>query len=838
MSMKLKKTLALILSLVTVFSAAFTSMAEVEVVEEVDQIVVPEEPVSVEAELFNSTVTMEEEVSVLEVEEVLETDSAEAGEVAAGTNGEKLLGTGEKVFKAVYDTTDDQNILTFFYDDIDHGGERITVFASLPTAANESWPYDSIAKNVNQVVIDSSVADYTGLTSTAYMFYNFNCLTEIKGLNNLNTSSVRSMVRMFANCSALTSLDLSGFNTARVSKNDGTVASMFEWCTMLITIYASEAFDVSTAGNTRDMFFGCNNLKGGAGTTYDYAHTDKAYARIDGGPESSTPGYFTEKEKYTVTFDSNGGSEIEPSAQTVAAGGTVTEPSPAPTKEGSVFDGWFSDKTYPDLYDFNTSVTESFTLYAKWLGVLELPTEDITVYTYNGKEQTYKPTGFDPDTMTMTNGTQKAAGEYTVTVSPKPGYAWAGGAADPTFTWVINQKSVQVDGWTEPYSKIYDGKPLEIGINCSGIIDGDDCKLSFTITNADDGREVAEAKDLGTYFCVPGEKLSGEDSANYQLSGSVPDPQVYTITLPQIARPTADPNSYTYNGENQTYSPAGFVPDIMVMTNDVQKDAGTYEVKVSPAEGYTWSGGATDPISFTWFIRPAIIGDIQWYTTESKSYDGKALDTGIKALDGVISGDDCKLTYTLHKDTADGEVVSSATEVGTYVCVTDQSLSGTAAGNYELDRNITLPLRKTYTITPKTDPKPDPKPDPDPKPVNNDTREEHEPLYTGTWNSPVKSGSWSQDAHGIWHYASSETFRNTWGYIVNPYAKEGQHTADWFWFDRQGNMLTGWQFINGKWYYLNPSKDGTLGACQLGGVTPDGWTVDESGAWIESIPRK
>ena len=127
--------------------------------------------------------------------------------------------------------------------------------------------------------------------------------------------------------------------------------------------------------------------------------------------------------------------------------------------------------------------------------------------------------------------------------------------------------------------------------------------------------------------------------------------------------------------------------------------------------------------------------------------------------------------------------------------------------------------------------------DPKPVPVRRES-EEHEPLYTGTWNAPVKSGSWSQDAHGIWHYASSETFRNTWGYIVNPYAKEGQHTADWFWFDRQGNMLTGWQFINGKWYYLNPSKDGTLGACQLGGVTPDGWTVDESGAWIESIPKK
>ena len=56
--------------------------------------------------------------------------------------------------------------------------------------------------------------------------------------------------------------------------------------------------------------------------------------------------------------------------------------------------------------------------------------------------------------------------------------------------------------------------------------------------------------------------------------------------------------------------------------------------------------------------------------------------------------------------------------------------------------------------------------------------------------------------------------------------------------ERLANGLTGWQLIGGKWYYLNPAKDGTFGSCQLGGVTPDGWTVDKNGAWVESIPRK
>ena len=47
--------------------------------------------------------------------------------------------------------------------------------------------------------------------------------------------------------------------------------------------------NVSSSGK---MFELCKNLKGGHGTSYDSAHTDKAYARIDGGTDN--PGYFTD----------------------------------------------------------------------------------------------------------------------------------------------------------------------------------------------------------------------------------------------------------------------------------------------------------------------------------------------------------------------------------------------------------------------------------------------------------------------------------------------------------------------------------------------------------------
>ena len=109
------------------------------------------------------------------------------------------------------------------------------------------------------------------------------------------------------------------------------------------------------------------------------------------------------------------------------------------------------------------------------------------------------------------------------------------------------------------------------------------------------------------------------------------------------------------------------------------------------------------------------------------------------------------------------------------------------------------------------------------------------PVTTGSWDAPVTDGSWIQTSGGRWQYKTNGLFRSTWGYIRNPYAKAGAQDA-WFWFDSNGYMLTGWQQIRDtdgmlRWYYLNPVSDGSLGACFLNGTTPDGYTVNENGAW-------
>ena len=66
---------------------------------------------------------------------------------------------------------------------------------------------------------------------------------------------------------------------------------------------------------------------------------------------------------YTITFNTNGGSTIADTS--INHGDKLTEPE-TPTKEGYTFIGWFTDTELQNEYDFNTEVTSSFTLYAKW----------------------------------------------------------------------------------------------------------------------------------------------------------------------------------------------------------------------------------------------------------------------------------------------------------------------------------------------------------------------------------------------------------------------------------------------------------------------------------------
>ena len=163
--------------------------------------------------------------------------------------------------------------------------------------------------------LDVSKFDTSNVTSMYYMFSQCQSLTSLD-VSSFDTSNVTSMSRIFSWCQALTSLDVSKFDTSKVTSMDSmflgckaltsldvskfdtskvtNMVGMFGYCQSLTTITASEKFVTDNVTRSSIMFADCTSLKGGAGTVYDGNHTDKEYARIDGGTEK--PGYFTKKQ--------------------------------------------------------------------------------------------------------------------------------------------------------------------------------------------------------------------------------------------------------------------------------------------------------------------------------------------------------------------------------------------------------------------------------------------------------------------------------------------------------------------------------------------------------------
>lgn len=84
----------------------------------------------------------------------------------------------------------------------------------------------------------------------------------------------------------------------------------------------------------------------------------------DSGTNSDgNDGSDTQKNKVTVSFESNGGSSVE--SQSIPIGDTITEPE-EPTKAGENFSGWYSDSALLRTWNFADTVSTDMRLYAKW----------------------------------------------------------------------------------------------------------------------------------------------------------------------------------------------------------------------------------------------------------------------------------------------------------------------------------------------------------------------------------------------------------------------------------------------------------------------------------------
>jgi len=72
---------------------------------------------------------------------------------------------------------------------------------------------------------------------------------------------------------------------------------------------------------------------------------------------------------YTVTFKANGGTVVN--GVNVRRGAKIT--APETTREGYIFDGWYTNTTFTTKFDFDTPITRSITLYANWIEESKTP---------------------------------------------------------------------------------------------------------------------------------------------------------------------------------------------------------------------------------------------------------------------------------------------------------------------------------------------------------------------------------------------------------------------------------------------------------------------------------
>jgi len=101
------------------------------------------------------------------------------------------------------------------------------------------------------------------------------------------------------------------------------------------------------------------------------------------------------------------------------------------------------------------------------------------------------------------------------------------------------------------------------------------------------------------------------------------------------------------------------------------------------------------------------------------------------------------------------------------------------------------------------------------------------------------AGEWIKDSIGWWYKNVDNSYpANKWQLI----------NGKWYFFQKTGYMAVGWIYDNHKWYYLN--EDGSMktgwfldkgiwyylnenGDMAVNCTTPDGYQVDQNGAWIQ-----
>lgn len=277
--------------------------------------------------------------------------------------------------------------------------------------------------------------------------------------------------------------------------------------------------------------------------------------------------------------------------QLIISGGT-----PTPGQQVAYFEDTADAQNFADYFTLNNS-----TYFLHTSGNSLLIGQYITPPTVSGQstfiyDGTLKTLQFSGLTslMSVSGNTQTNAGDYTATVSltDKTNYRWSDtrNSVDKEFRWSIDPAqldypTVEQDEFTyntQAHSLVFSG------------LNNDLMEVSGTTS----------ATNVGNYTAI----VSLKDKQNYTwANNSTADYEIdWSIIKAQLTKPTAGTNSFTYTGNQITYTPSGYSSATMTISGNTGTNVRDYTATISIAntDNYEWTDGTTTSVSLTWHITP------------------------------------------------------------------------------------------------------------------------------------------------------------------------------------------------------------------------------------------
>lgn len=324
--------------------------------------------------------------------------------------------------------------------------------------------------------------------------------------------------------------------------------------------------------------------------------------------------------KYTVSFDSNGGSAV--TSVQVNDGDKLTAPT-QPVRKMYVFNGWYKDSGFTQVWDFDTdTVTKNITLYAKW------------------KEEEVR--------ITSVNNATIADNEITMVVSEGTDDVDMNGKVvlnNPNATWKLYYDKL---GQMEIPTKLATNKNETLGEGSN--------LFYIVVTNANGTQTKNYVLDIYKKYEVK--------VAFYGLNGTTPIETLSAVTLETMPTPTATVTGYTIVGWDSTsVAPGKTLPkDSPRLINLTAKlKANTYKVTLDG------KGGTLDKTEYNAIFDSAITLPVPakegytfigWYKGDEKVTNGKGQTTWTIARDTALTA---KYRANVYSVTADKNISAAGT---------------------------------------------------------------------------------------------------------------------------------------------------------------------------------